>query len=189
VIEDGKKRLALRPILPMRLAPARIPNLPRLNQIKILLRTIRAIIPRRPQILRIHQKPFRQPRTTPHMLRPRTRRIQPTNQRRPSRRTHRSGRPAVEVHHPLGRQPVEVGRLCIYVTITAEFRAVILRSDPENIRKFLLRRCVKRYDQAQQKKANCFHERSSATQPARSRGGWQSNRRIHLFYRDRCFCV
>ena len=60
------------------------------------------------------------------------------------------GGPAVEVHHPIGRQPIEVGRLGVIVAITAKFRAVILRSDPENVRQFLLCRHVGRNEQAQE---------------------------------------
>ena len=150
MIEDRKERFTFRTIFPVRLAATHVPHLSRLGEVEVLLGVVGTVVAGRTQVLRIHLEPFGQTRVAAHMLGPGAGRIEPTDECRAGGRAHGRGGPTVEVHHPLGRQSIEVGRLGILITVTAKFRTVILRSNPENVRQFLLCRHVERNKQAQE---------------------------------------
>jgi hypothetical protein len=134
-IEDREERLALRAVLPMRLAAAGVPRRPQIHlHVVIGLGVVRAVIAGAAKVLRIGPDRIGQRHLRPHVFGAQRRRPHAGDQHGASRRADRRGRPGVGVAHAAGRQFIEMRRDGIVVTIAAQVRPVVLAGDPEHVR-------------------------------------------------------
>jgi len=133
-VEDGKERLPRPAVLPVGPHRRVVPHLARLLEVVVLLVVVRAVVAALAEQLRIHPHPRRHGHQAPHVLGARARGVNARDDGRAGRGADRGVAPGVQVAQPLGRQPVQVGRLGIRVAVAAQLRPRVLAGDPEDVR-------------------------------------------------------
>jgi hypothetical protein len=139
-IEHREERRAVLAVAPVGVLRRLVPHLPRLRDVVVLLRVVRAVPARLAEELREHLFPRGEGDHAPHVLRAEARGIHARDDGRPRRRADGRIRPAVRVEHPALGERVHVWRRRVGVAVAAHVRPVILARDPEDVRPRRIRR-------------------------------------------------
>ena len=134
VVENGEERLALRPVAPVGIAAAGVPDLALLPQIVILLRVVGAVVAQLTQVCRVHFKALRQAGHAAHVLGAGRGRVDAGDDRRARRCADRGGRAGIGVAQTALGQAIDVGGGGVCVAVAAKVHTIVLAGNPEDVR-------------------------------------------------------